>query len=70
MSTQVSTPFTNLQLELLRVYSINLPDEDLHAIRRMIAKYLLEKARSKASQISLEKGYNQATLEKWLNEES
>jgi hypothetical protein len=70
MSTQVSTPFTNLQLELLRVYAMHLPDEDLLAIRRMIAKYLLEKARTKASQISREKGYNQATLEKWLNEES
>ncbi|MBI5916592.1 MAG: hypothetical protein HY842_14540 [Bacteroidetes bacterium] len=70
MSTQVSTPFTNLQLELLRVYAMHLPDEDLLAIRRMIAKYLLEKARGKATHISKEKGYNQATLEKWLNEES
>ncbi len=70
MNAPVSTPFTNLQHELLRVYAMNLPDEDLLAIRRMIAKYLLEKARTKATQISNDKGYNQATLEKWLNEES
>jgi hypothetical protein len=70
MSLQVTPPFTNLQLELLRVYAMNLPDEDLLAIRRMIAKYLLEKARAKVNQISKEKGYNQETLEQWLNEPS
>ncbi len=70
MSVQAVSPFTNLQMELLRVYSLNLPEEDLLEIRRMIAKFLLEKARKKATKISEEKGYNQATLEKWLKEDS
>ena len=70
MTTQATPPFTNLQLELLRVYAMNLPEEDLLAIRRMIAKYLVEKARTKINQISKEKGYNQETLEQWLKETS
>ena len=60
------TPFTNLQMELLRLYAINLPDEDLLAIRRMIARYLLDKTRQRANAISKERGYTQETLERWL----
>ena len=63
-------PFTNLQMELLRVYSMNLPDEDLLAIRRLIARYLLEKARHRVNTISKERGYTQETLQQWLAEAS
>lgn len=27
---QVSTPFTNMQLELLKIFSHQLPDKELH----------------------------------------
>lgn len=69
-SASSETPFTNLQLEILRVYAMNLPDEDLLAIRRMIARYLLDKVRQRVNIISQERGYNQETLENWLAEES
>lgn len=57
-------------MEILRVYSMNLPDEDLLAIRRLIARYLLEKTRHKVNVISQERGYNKETLEQWLAEAS
>ena len=69
-TTTASPPFSNLQMEILRVYSMNLPDEDLLAIRRLIARYLLEKARQKVNAISNERGYTQETLEQWLAEAS
>jgi hypothetical protein len=69
-SASSETPFTNLQLEILRVYAMNLPDEDLLAIRRMIARYLLDKVRQRVNIISQERGYNQETLENWLAGES
>ena len=65
-----ATPFTNLQMELLRVYAMHLPEEDLLAIRRMIARYLLEKARHRVNEIGKERGYTEETLEQWLAEES
>lgn len=49
---------------------MNLPDEDLLAIRRLIARYLLEKTRHKVNVISQERGYNKETLEQWLAEAS
>lgn len=49
---------------------MNLPDEDLLAIRRMIARYLLDKVRQRVNIISQERGYNQETLENWLAGES
>ncbi len=69
-STAAETPFTNLQIELLRLYGMNLPDEDLLAIRRLIARYLLGKMRQRADAISKERGYTKKTLEGWLAEES
>lgn len=64
------TPFTNLQMELLRLYAMNLPDEDLLAIRRLIARYLLDKTRQRVNVISKERGYTPEILEQWLAEES
>lgn len=69
-SAETATPFTNLQMEILRVYALNLPDEDLLAIRRMIARYLLEKTRKRINAISKDRGYTQETLEQYLAEES
>ncbi len=61
-SAETATPFTNLQMEILRVYALDLPDEDLLAIRRMIARYLLEKTRKRVNTISKDRGYTQETL--------
>lgn len=69
-SSASATPFTNLQMELLRVYAMQLPEEDLLAIRRMIARYLLEKARHRVNEIGKERGYTEETLQQWLAEES
>lgn len=45
MSTPViQPPFTNLQMELLKLFSRQLSEADLIAIRDLIAAYLLEKA--------------------------
>jgi len=43
-ASAIQPPLTNLQVELLKLFSRQLPDSDLLAIRDMIAKYLLEKA--------------------------
>jgi hypothetical protein len=53
----IQPPFTNLQMELLKLFSRQLPEADLIAIRDLIAAYLLEKAFEQADLDWAEKGY-------------
>ncbi len=65
METQViEQPFSNIQLELLKLYSKNVVDEDLKQIKVLIARYFAQKAIEEADEIWDEKGY---TAEKILN---
>lgn len=61
-------PLSNLQLELLQLYAQNISEEDLLAIKRMLAKYFMNKAIKSADDIWDKEGYNQATMDDWLKE--
>ncbi|TAK41811.1 MAG: hypothetical protein EPO28_08165 [Saprospiraceae bacterium] len=67
MQTTVQPPLSNMQVELLKLYSAGVPDEYLADIKRIIAKYLFEKARDRADKIWDEKGYSEETLKKWIS---
>ena len=45
MTAEIRSPFTNLQMEMIQLFSKEIPEPQLLEIRTMIAKYLLEKAR-------------------------
>ncbi len=62
-------PLSNLQQELLKVYSSDVSEEDLLHIKRYLAKYFAFKAIGEADQIWDEKGYTNDTMDQWLNEE-
>ncbi len=62
-------PLSNLQLELLKLYSTGISDEYLLELKDLIAQFLFEKARNQADQIWDEKGYSQTTIDQWLNED-
>lgn len=47
---QVQSQFTNLQLELLKVFSRQVSDDDVKAIRKMLVNYFSEKAINLADQ--------------------
>lgn len=49
-------PFNNIQLELLKLFADNIPDEDLQAIKELISRYFFEKAKDEADQIWEAKG--------------
>lgn len=59
---------SNLQLELLKLYSTNLPEEDLLEIKRMLANYFMKKAIEEADKVWDEKGYTNETMDEWLKE--
>ena len=61
-------PLTNLQLELLKLYSTNLNQTELVDIKRMLANYFAKKAIAEADRIWDEKGLSNEDMKKWLNE--
>lgn len=55
--TATQKPFSNIQLELLKLFPHNLNESDVKAIKKMLAKYFMEKAITEADKIAEEKGY-------------
>jgi hypothetical protein len=53
MSTQ---PLSNMQLELLKRYANNVSEQDLSAIKRLLAKFFMQKAIREADKVWEEKG--------------
>ncbi len=60
-------PLTNLQVELLKLFGRDLPEERLLAIRQLLSDYLLDMARDEADKAWNEKGYSAATMKEWLH---
>jgi hypothetical protein len=56
MKTQA--PLSNLQIELLKMYSSGISDEYLNDIKTLIAKYLFKKAQNRADAIWDNKAYS------------
>jgi len=63
-------PLSNIQKELLKIYSANIPEKDLLDIKRYLAKYFAAKAIDEADKIWDEKDYNNETMDEWLNADS
>jgi hypothetical protein len=68
--TATQKPFSNIQLELLKLFPHNLNESDVKAIKKMLAKYFMEKAITEADKIAEEKGYTSEVLMSWLNEDN
>ena len=64
----VSTKFTPLQQELLKLYCRNVPEEDLLAIKALIGKYYVEKLQKKVDEAVEDLGYTHNDFDAWLNE--
>ncbi len=67
---QVQKSLSNVQVELLKLYSTNLSDADLKDLRLMLAKFYAEKSIKLANQVWDEKGLTDEDMDKWLNEKS
>lgn len=62
-----SAPLSNLQMELLKLYANGITEEELLDIRRILARYFMDRAVQGATKIWDEKGYS---TQKLLNEPS
>jgi hypothetical protein len=62
-------PLSNIQLELLKLYSSDISEADLLHIKRYLAKYFAFKAIGEADHAWEDKGYTNETMDQWLNED-
>jgi len=67
MLQQISYPLSNIQVELLHLYSTGISDNNLLELKNVISQFLFDKARDRADEIWEAKSYNQETVQQWLN---
>ena len=63
-----STKLTNLQIELLKLFSREIPDQDLINIKRMLAEYFSKQLTVETERIWNEKGLTDDDMDRWLRE--
>jgi hypothetical protein len=64
------TKFTPLQLELLKLYSVNPTEEELIEIKDLLAKFFLKKAVKSIGEIEASRGTTNDDLDKLLEDEN
>ena len=65
---QTIEKISNIQLELLKVYSTGIPDEELIDLKDILATYFLDKAQKEIKIFSIENQINPETLNHWASE--
>jgi hypothetical protein len=60
-------PLSNLQLELLKLFSREVPDEDVRQIKRLITQYFANKAIQEANQVWDNEGWDKQKMDELLN---
>jgi hypothetical protein len=69
MST-LNYPLSNVQLELLKLFSTNLDDKDIIELKDLLSGFYADKAIAKADAIWDEKRLDDREMDKWLNKKS
>jgi hypothetical protein len=59
----IHPPLSNVQAELLKLFSAEVPEVHLLELKKVMAKFLLEKARDKADAEWDAKGYSDKSLD-------
>ncbi len=60
---------TNLQLEIIKLYSTNLERQELLELKRVLADFFARKAIKEADKIWEEQNLSNQAMETWLNEQ-
>lgn len=58
-------PLSNLQLELLKVYSFDLEEEQLLEIRELLSQYFADKATREMDALFEQNNWGQEKIEEW-----
>lgn len=67
MSTEKG--LTNLQLEILKIFNYELPDNQLIEIKGLLSKYFADQASNEMDRLWEENGWDDKTMDDWTNED-
>jgi len=65
---QSSQKLSNLQLELIKLFSFNLDDYQVIEIKDILAKYFAEKATNEMDRLWKDKNWTNEIMDNWSNE--
>jgi hypothetical protein len=65
---EVTQKLSNLQLELIKVFSLQLNDIQLYEIRDLLAKYFAEKATDEMDKLWNDNNWSNNKMDAWANE--
>ena len=68
MNTMQPSKLSNVQQEILKLYSTELSETGIYELKSQLAHYYARKAISHADKIWKEKGYTAKDMDNWLNE--
>jgi hypothetical protein len=66
--TQQAPRLSNLQLELLKIFSFDISDSQLLEIKAMLVQYFADKVTHDIDQLFEEKGWGMEKIEAWSKE--
>ena len=59
---------SNMQKELLKLYSTEIPDKQLQEIKYLLSNYFADKASDEMDRLWDENNWNDQTMNQWANE--
>ena len=65
----IATPLSNLQLEILKLYSTNLDKTELTELKNQLAGFYAKKSIENANRVWNEKKLTNDDMDKWLDDE-
>lgn len=63
----LSQPLSNVQEELLKLYSQDLSGDELEELKTVLSRFYASKVSHQAEEIWDKKKYNNAKMDEWLN---
>ena len=67
MNTTIKQPFSNVQLELLKIFAHQLPENDLLELKKLLADFFAQKLIQQADKVWEEKNWTNETVDNILN---
>ncbi|MCC6549840.1 MAG: hypothetical protein IT279_07195 [Ignavibacteriaceae bacterium] len=66
---ELQQPLSNVQEEILKLYSLDLSPEELTELKTLLGKYYAMKASKEADRIWKKEQFSDDTMDQWLNAE-
>ncbi len=66
---EINQPFSNIQSEILKIYSTNISETELLELKDILANFYAKKSIEYANKAWKEKKLTNNDMDEWLNEE-